>query len=296
MVFGDLRERFGSCFVTETPDGQLIPWKPLSIGEWLEYKDLLVGSLVPNAVIEDEIFRRCVVDPVLVKNISKLKAGTVSFVVRSILDYSGPSSPEEFNYVLDLNRNSISSNPMHEMVSWICIAFPAYTPDDIYALDYNVFMERLAHAETNLFRMGILSDPIRLVPAPDSEGSVPVPPTPPPSPAKPKIDPAKLKEAWDEINTRTQQPSQTVITEADTLEHNEIYTGDEVADRHVIAHKMVKETLPVYSEYIEQLRKDGKITIKPHEQRVAEAKQRAKENMQRFNKKRQSESKDDKEK
>ena len=52
----DLREKYDSCYLSEAPDGLLIPWKPLSVGEFLKYRDIFREKLFAPSIIETEIF------------------------------------------------------------------------------------------------------------------------------------------------------------------------------------------------------------------------------------------------
>ena len=160
----DWRERYGRGWLTVLPDGTEIPWKPLSIGDYIYYSHAIAVEGVPTSIIEDEIFKKCCLRPALLQDINTQLAGNISEVVRHILEKSGPPSPEAFNENLAAARKE-SELPMNAMLSIICQAFPSYRPEDIEALDIDKFMLRLAQAEAILLRNKILEKPISLLAA-----------------------------------------------------------------------------------------------------------------------------------
>lgn len=159
LIPSDIRELYGSSYFTETPDGQIIPWKPLSIEEFVEYQTLLSSSLFSSYVLQIEIFRRCVTDKIIVDNIDIQKAGTIALVVEGILLVSGPNSQEELNNRIIESRKTIN-NLVHQIVSVICQAFPSYTPDVLYKMNYETLILRLALAEDKLLKAGLIEEPL----------------------------------------------------------------------------------------------------------------------------------------
>jgi hypothetical protein len=162
MNLFEIRQLYGGTYVTVFPDGLAIPWKPLSVGEYVKYTQEHMRGAMLTAIIEDEIFRKCVIDPAIVRNMSYYKAGTVTTVVRNIWEYSGASSIDKLNQDADSARGSLIApgvRAFHDMVLLISNAFP-YTPEQIYALDYETFMLRFAMAERKLLEMGALKKPL----------------------------------------------------------------------------------------------------------------------------------------
>lgn len=288
-----LRGRFGSkVFVTYLPDGVQVPWRPLDIGEFLDFQNTLATGQYARAFIEDEIFRKCVLDSALVSNIDRLKAGTVSTVTATIMAYSGPQDAEELNFAIDFSRQ-LSSQVLHQMVPVICQAFPAYTPEVVYNMDYETFMMRLAMAESRLIATGQLAEPISFS-APGDQ--------PQRRSGADRVQDKTLKSLWEEQSTppvtppvappvkpkpkrrvtHTPQQPDTVITTQDVAEHTIAYTGHEMEDRILLEHDMVKSTSPVYKDYQEQIARGEKVRIKSVKERLAEAKIRMDRNKARY--------------
>ena len=284
-----LRGRYGSkVFVTYLPDGIQVPWRPLDIGEFLDFQNTLGTEQYSRVFIEDEIFSKCVLDPALVTSIDKLKAGTVSTVSATIMAYSGPQDADELNLAIDFSRR-LASQVLHQMVPVVCQAFPAYKPEDIYNMDYETFMMRLAMAENKLMSSGQLAEPISF----SAEGK-----------EAPRIDRSAgvkdkvLKDLWEDRQdpppvqpikpkpkrkvTHTPQQADTIITAHDEAEHTMAYTGHEMEDKILLEHDMVKNTSPIYQEYADQLARGEKVKIKTVEERLAEAKVRMEANKARY--------------
>lgn len=288
MSLSDLRQIYGSVFLTEVSDGQNIPWKPLSIGEFQKY-EILLQDKDPGikAVVEDEIFRSCVLDQVVVSNLDKQKAGTITTVVAAIMSISGPSTPEEFNNFLNYNRQ-IASLVINEAVISICWAFPGYTPEDVLSLDYSTFMLRLAMAEKKLMSSGIYTKPFELINTQQEQLA----------PKKPKYDPAALAQAFKEQSKPEQKPqvrSAKNMVEAENLDLGTAENGQEfVVSTNMMAaalevgddndvKRMKMDANQIYSDYLEQSKR-GKVKIKSYEERVKEAQDRADKNAQRLSK------------
>lgn len=161
----DLREKYGSVFVTTFPDGMSVPWKPLNIGDYIKYDHDIKRGFLTRAQIEDEIFCKSVLDESLVRQAPFIKAGIITTVANNVWQFSGPVGVEEFNFDLDMARGLIN-NPatkiLHELVGLILTAFPIYKPEEVYAMDYETFLIRTAQAENKLMLMKILKQPISL--------------------------------------------------------------------------------------------------------------------------------------
>ena len=101
-------------------------------------------SLAPT--IEDNIWEECVIEHSFPNSIDSMNAGLVSTIVRLILRLSIPSSKEEATAKLEEFRNS-QMDIRDEIVIKICQAFPAYKPEEVEALDWQLQLKRLAQAE-----------------------------------------------------------------------------------------------------------------------------------------------------
>ena len=153
----------------------------------------------PRYILEEEIFKKCVLDPRFIKD-DTLPAGIVSTVVQNIMMFSGPGSIDQFNQQLDSSR-AVASMAMHEMIPLICRAFPAYTPEQVYALKYEDFLLRLAQAESLLIKIGVLTQPLELL-SKEAQAKT----------AKNKPLPQQLKRIWEQ-----QHPVDTKATESPVI-------------------------------------------------------------------------------
>lgn len=160
----DARRKYGGVYATILPDGLTVPWHPLSMGDYLKFGQDYQRGIIPNSLIEDEIFRKCVTDKTIVSQMSFLKAGTITTVVSNIWQYSGPVGINEFNTDLEMARDILfnsETKAIHELVQMISMAFP-YKPEEIYAMDYETFMFRLAQSEKKLIDLKIIEQPISM--------------------------------------------------------------------------------------------------------------------------------------
>lgn len=267
-----LRERHGDVFASNLPDGQSIPWRPLTIGEFIHYDEMVRMGRHPQAYLEDEVFNKCVLDPTLVENTKILKAGTIPAVVTAIVAYSGPQNVSEINRFLEISRQK-AAQIIHQLVSVITQGFPAYKPEDIYEMDYTTFMLRVAQAEEKLVRTGILQEPLSIQ-DPDQKQD----------PKKPRMDSKKLFDQQQQGADPSQQPQEkitnypdpppipdpgptTIITKDDILEHS-------MADDHdpVDGYNKAQETAEVaFTDYLDQMKRGETVKILTPEERKAAA-------------------------
>lgn len=276
-----LRREFGDNYVTEFPDGTIVPWKLLSIGDFLKYQIQFKSNVQIPAEIENEIFQKCVLDKAQVKTFLQLKAGIVSTVATLIMNHSGPSNPDELNYTLSLGR-TVAQQSIHKIVSIITQAFPGYIPEQLYDMEYEVLILRLAQAEDKLLTLGILNEPI-------SFGVIDDKTQPPLKKEKTKkIDLKKQYEQQKIIKTAVSQPptksvKQTIITKHDILEHDASGLGHEQLDNSIEKKKMIDDTAKFYKDYIEQLQNKQQLKFKTDEERIAEAKIRSAKTQAKLN-------------
>lgn len=272
------RRAYGDVFATSFADGTIVPWKLLTVDDYIHYDMLYKAQLYPDAFVEDEIFCKSVLDKSLIDNIDRLKAGTVSFVVQSILQFSGPGSPDDITQMLEIKRYE-STNILHDMVIWICQAFPGYTPDDLYSMKYPDFMLRFAQAEIKLLRSGVITEPFSYTslekeqpqPKPNRTARLNQKPATPPPPKPPKANMAKQFE---------KQQEQTIITKADIIESTMAMSGH---DQDIVYHqKVAEETAALYPEYLEQMKRGEKVKVPSTEERVAAAEKRQAENKRKY--------------
>jgi len=257
-----LRERHGEGYASLLQDGTLVPWRPLSIKEYLLYDQLAKSRRYPLAYLEDEIFRKCVLNEFQANNLGKLRAGVVTQVANAIFLTSIPQTTEALSIRLDEKRAQVDA-ALHDLVCFVCQAFPGYTPDQLYAMDADTLMSRVALAERKMLSTGIIKEPLELYQVnPQQRQTTPVKATPP------KQNLAKAYQAQ----------KQTIITKAEAAEVSQAYTGHDKTDKIVLEDKMVGETAGIYKEYIDQLKQGKPLVIKSPEERRAAAVEKAKEN------------------
>tara|TARA_B100001765_G_C19495600_1_gene336376 strand:+ start:962 stop:1879 length:918 start_codon:yes stop_codon:yes gene_type:complete len=268
MDLATLRRKYGTVFVTAISENEIIPWKQLTVGEYLEYSTILESKQYARATIEDEIFQKCVVDDILVSRMDKFHAGTISSVVNDILKISGPESIAELNVALAVSRLK-ANQAIHETVALIAQAFPAYKLEDLYNLDYASFLLRLAQAESKLLMMGILEEPIFFEEpqveteeeAEEIEEDISRP------------DPVEVARALRaKKQTRT---GKTVISSSEMVSQESVMMGHEKEDQVLLRQQMLEEAENIYGDYFEQTKKGEKINIESPEKRLEAADQRA---------------------
>jgi hypothetical protein len=162
-MYAELRRSLGKTYCTVFPDGLAVPWRALSLKEYLDYSEDTSRGIYTLEFIEDEVFTKCVSDESLVRQLPFLKAGVVHTVVLHIWQISGPTGVDSFNEDLEVARSHLNpANPLalyHSLVSLITTAFP-YTPEQVYDMDYKTLLMRAAMAENKLVSLGMLSEPI----------------------------------------------------------------------------------------------------------------------------------------
>jgi len=278
-----LRGQHGDAYVATLSDGMQVAYRLLSLDEYLKYERLIETDVYPPAFLEDEIFDKCVTDQILVSRRNTLKAGVVTTVATLIFSQSGPQSLNHFNYDLNVKRIEASS-VINEMVSIICQAFPAYKPDDLYQMDYSIFMLRAAQAERHLLRIGALTEPLSITSPEDI-------PTVPETKKPPHINMEDAPQKWKEKTVPkptkpVQKPNttKTIIKKEDMK--GQTFSGsawdkiDTPPEQQFDA--MVNDTVSFYNGYVEQMQEGKEVTIASVEERTAIAEERAKENEKKF--------------
>lgn len=184
------RFAFGrGAYITTFPDF-VVPWKLLPIVSYLAYDLEVKSGAQLFTTLEDEIFRKCVLDPVIVSQVDHIPAGIVSTVVHNIWETSAPSTEDDFVASLEHARNIVHAPPasiFYEAANWIMVAFPSYTPESVMDMDHQTLMLRLAQAEKKLMALGVIQEPFTFT-------SPEVPKGPAPRPSREKVD---LKALWD---------------------------------------------------------------------------------------------------
>ena len=275
-----LRKKYGPVFITTLSGGDIVPWKQLNIGEYLEYSALLGGYLYAKETIEDEIFRKCVLDEYLVDTLPVLKAGTVSTVVNDIIQNSGPVSITDLNNTLHIFR-SVASQAIHQTAVLVVQAFPGYKLEEIYEMKYPDFMLRLAQAELKLLQVGILEEQINFE---DPEVAANTPPKEEKMGAMDMY--LKYMEEQKKHSPAAKQKStveQTIIKGVDSKDLEMEMSGHEKEDEVIQSKGMLDDAAVIYKEYIDQLAAGKDLEIKTPEERIAAAEGRAKVSHQKLN-------------
>ena len=294
-----LRGEHGDVFATRLPTGQIVPWRPLSMGDFIKYQDAFAMGAHPPACLEDEIFKKCVLDTALVKGIKRQKAGIVATVVATILAYSGPSNIHELNEVLEFNRAS-SGKILNELVNFVCQAYPAYKPEDVYEMDYPTLMLRVAMGEKKMLQTGIITTPLHFE---HPEHTAETEAQQEQQRAQQRQDNSEMmdryyeqqginvpdsvkqarKDARERIVDHPKPPplsiaseERTIITKADVMEHQTMLSGHEQDVVH--QHKSARDTAHIYSGYMQELDEGKELTILTPEERKAAALERMEQN------------------
>ena len=98
--WAEIRRSYGDVYITVFPDGLTVPWKPLSVGDFMRYDQQFIRMLVPTGCLENEIFALAVQDRFLIDQIDNLPAGVVTVVANHIWQFSGPFTPDRFLGIL----------------------------------------------------------------------------------------------------------------------------------------------------------------------------------------------------
>lgn len=199
----EIRHKYADVYVSQFDNDLVVPWRPLTLKQFADYCKDIQRNFIPPGILENEVFRACVVDRDIVDHMDELQAGIVTTVVQNILDMSGPRGPESFNEDLGQAREIVRGGQdafIHEAVYLLTLAFP-YKPEDIYAMDYPVLLQRLALAEYKLMETGILQQPINIVNKTGDKQEAFADLNPEPEKPKPRIDAKKL---WEEQQAKKQ--------------------------------------------------------------------------------------------
>lgn len=289
----EARKKYGGVYYSHFPNGLLIPWKLLSVEDWIRYNRDYNRGVIPDCNLEDEIFRKCVLDDSIVRQMDYLPAGIVGIVTTNIWRLSGPINNERLNADMHSARVIVSSertSVFHDFMKYITMAFP-YTPEQVYAMDYETFMIRFAQAERKLLALGVITEPISVnVPEEEQE-----PPAPRQKKPRERLDAKKLYDEQQQQRQTGVQPEQvkpsgdksgkwwntSPVLEATKRQKIDFAAEKKAADRTVLdSHglreppemqeyliekeigasrdKMVKDAQWIYKDLIEQLERQRK--------------------------------------
>ncbi len=165
------RKRYGSNWLTSFGNFD-IPWRQLTLQEYLDYNNLFATGQLNTSDIEDEIFNKIVLEDLYRDNIDILPAGVVTSIVAQTLEVSGTLLPERIQEDLNLARAQVQDF-VSSAVLLICSVFPAYKPEDIFNLNWETFMKRLALAEKRLLELKVLGEPLTVYSSTEAEIELP---------------------------------------------------------------------------------------------------------------------------
>jgi len=210
-----IRKQHGGVHVTVfSESGLMVPWKPLSLQDWILYNRDNARGKIPESHLEDEIFRKCVLDDSIVRQMDFLNAGVITSVVSHIWDHSGPVNAHSLGNDLNTSRAMLKAEgitALHDLAGLILTAFP-YTPEQVYDLNYETFMLRVAQAEEKLLMLKIIPEPVAIQ---VQDPEAPQQPAPPP---RTKLDAKKLyDQQQQQAKLATDQVVQQQVAQAKTI-------------------------------------------------------------------------------
>lgn len=239
------RQTWGDQWLSIFEDKE-IPWRQLSLQEFLTFDALFRSGKYTEAEIEDEVFSLICLDKIYTENIDILPAGAVSSVVAHCMMHSGPASVEQINHDLNIARVE-TSDFISSAVTLICSVFVAYKPEDLYSLKYPDFMKRLAQAEKRLLELGVIVEPISVL-------------NPQEAAPKPQKNRKKIVEKFADLNPPPVQPatSQTVITKEQMASRD--VSAHDLTDKALWQHDALQGLEFIYPEYFKLIKEGKKIT------------------------------------
>lgn len=141
----ELYGKYKNLYLFNTGKGSVL-FKPLNYADCETAKRICNAfpSLAP--VVEDNIWEQCVIEHTLHGTVHTLNAGIISTIVRLILHFSNPLSAHDINDSLE-NLRSQTLDIREDIVLKICQAFPAYKPEEVENMEWQVQLKRLVQAE-----------------------------------------------------------------------------------------------------------------------------------------------------
>ena len=155
LKYGDLY-RYSSLDEEVVVTYRLLTWK-----EYTSYVELLESDALPRSIVEEQIFSSCVLDKAYAANIDSLLAGDILTLVNLVLVQSGPQTEADVADKLEEKRSKLYSLNS-QIISLICMAFPGFKPEEIFAMPWDKVAEILALAESALIKSGRLEEPIQI--------------------------------------------------------------------------------------------------------------------------------------
>jgi hypothetical protein len=141
----ELYGKYKDLYLFNTGKGSVL-FKALSYADSETAKRICKNYPALAPIVEDNIWKKCVIEHTLPGTVDTLNAGLVSTIVRLILNFSNPTS----HYDIENELNEIRAktrNIREEIIIKICQAFPSYTPEDVEDMEWRTQLKRLAQAE-----------------------------------------------------------------------------------------------------------------------------------------------------
>ena len=168
----ELYGKYKNLYLFNTGKGSVL-FKPLSHADSETAKRICKAYPALAPIVEDNIWKKCVIEHTLPGTVDTMNAGLVSTIVRLILNFSNPVSQEEIEAELNEMRSK-TKDLREEIVIKICQAFPAYTPEEVEEMEWKTQLKRLAQAEKILGTTFSLVDTSKPAPPAKNPKTAPV--------------------------------------------------------------------------------------------------------------------------
>ena len=137
--------KYKDLYLFNTGRGSVL-FKPLSYADCETAKRICKNYPALAPIVEDDIWKQCVIENTLQGTLDTMNAGIVSTIVRLIIGFSQPTTAKEIeDDVAEIRKNSKTIR--EDIVIKICQAFPAYKPEDVEAMEWKTQLRRLVQAE-----------------------------------------------------------------------------------------------------------------------------------------------------
>lgn len=159
----ELKQKIGDnlyCF--NFPDGTVIPFRLMTLGEYNNCRTSLVIGAIPAQDIYDSIYQSCVLNRAYRENMDQLKAGIPDLVAKTIYYMSGPNDLNFMQQLLDVERN-VAETFESQMKVTVCRVFPGYTMNMLDELKFPQLIKLFAEAESVLLQTGNITKPFKII-------------------------------------------------------------------------------------------------------------------------------------
>ena len=159
----DLKQQVGdNLYCLNFPDGIVIPFRLLSLGEFNSCRTSLAIGIIPAQDVYDSIYQMCVLNEAYKQHTDGLKAGVPGLVSKVIYYMSGPNDIAFMQQLLDVERN-VAETFESQMKTTICRIFPGYTMSMLDDLKFPQVIKLFAEAESVLLQTGQITEPFKII-------------------------------------------------------------------------------------------------------------------------------------